>query len=254
MDWLLDWLRPRDYPSTKDASEGDFVMGLSLAVGYLADLIGNDEEGAQGFRDELARLNHFLATVGIAAHEEPEECKGFSCQMHGYSGLHYLRRIAAHLDLRGVLPPPGAEDSPSDKVLEQYYRLAEQGQRGFWSRLFPGTSPARTFDHLILHSDAEGFYLPREFSSVLSPDDDFQIPGGNVGSSFRLKEECIRLAAALELPLELDPEAEEVWEAADSQGTGDNLWERYGIESFGCLRLYTACQHSLKHGAAIVFC
>jgi hypothetical protein len=232
-------------------------MGLSLVVGYLAGMDLNDEEGAQSFRDELARLNDFLASVGIAAHEEPAELpfrEVFSCQMHGYSGLHYLRRIAAHLDLRGELPPPGAEDSSKDKVMEQYYRLAERGQRGFLGRLFTGTSPARTFDHLMVHSDAEGYYLPREFPSVLFPPDDFQIPGGMVGSSFRLKEECTRLAAALELPLELDPEAEEVWEACDSQGEGDNRWQRYGIESFGCLRLYTACQRSIKHGAAIVFC
>jgi hypothetical protein len=57
----------------------------------------------------------------------------------------------------------------------------------------------------------------------------------------------------LELPLHLDPQAEEVWQASESQGHGTLQWQRYGIESFVCLRLYEACEHSLDQQAAIVF-
>ena len=121
-------------------------------------------------------------------------------------------------------------------------------------KLFAGKPLLRTFDHLLLHSDAEGYYLPQDFDPVLFPPKDYQIPGGIIGSSVKLKEECERLAAALQLPLELDPEGEEVWEATESQGEGDLQWQRYGIESFVCIRLYAACQRSLRNGAAIVFC
>ncbi|MFL5242013.1 MAG: hypothetical protein ACJ8FY_07885 [Gemmataceae bacterium] len=105
------------------------------------------------------------------------------------------------------------------------------------------------------HSDAEGYYLPQDFPKVLFPPEDLEIPGGMVGSSVRLHDECKRLANWLQLPLDLDPEAEEVWEAAfDKQGEEDEVWHRYGIESFVCLRLYAASKHSMEHGAAIVFC
>ena len=138
-------------------------MGLDLEVGYLADLLANDEVGAEWFRDNLINLNAFLGSVGLAPHVEPEECDLFSCQMYGYSGLHYLRRIAAHLDLQGILPPPGGEDASKDEVMAEYYRLADQSDPGFFGRMLGSTPRARTFDHLMLHSDAEGYYLPPGF-------------------------------------------------------------------------------------------
>src|ERR1035438_8868305 len=181
-------------------------MGLAVEVGYLADLGQNDEEGAQSFRDGLAQLNSFLASQGLSPHNEPETCEVLSFDMYGYSGLHYLRRIAAHLDLRGILPPPGEEDASEDEIMAEYYRLADQASPGFFGRLFGKRSRARTFDHLMLHSDAEGYYLPQGFRSVLFPADEFQIPGSMIGSSHRLHEECMQLAAALQLPPDLDPE------------------------------------------------
>jgi hypothetical protein len=229
-------------------------MGLAVAIGSLAELLANDEEGAEFFREQMVRLSDFLASVGLSPHCEPETCDVFSCDMYGYSGIHYLRRIAAHLDLRGILPAPGGPDSSKDEVMEEYYRLAEKSGPGFVGKLFGKKTRQRSFDHLLLHSDAEGYYLPQDFSSVLFPPERYQIPGCMIGSSVRLNDECMRLAAALQLPLELDPEGKEVWEAIDSQGKGDSHWQRYGIESFVCIRLYTACQRSLKHGAAIVFC
>jgi hypothetical protein len=229
-------------------------MGLALEVGYLADLLVHDEEGAASFREDLARLNDFLASEGLPAHREPEQCEVFSCDMYGYAGLHYLRRIAAHLELRGELPPPGGEDASIDDVMEEYYRLAGQDESGLFGKLFRRKPRTRGYDHLMMHSDAEGYYLPQDFPSVLFPPVVFHIAGCMVGSSARLQEECGRLAAALQVPLELDHEAEEIWQAADSQGQGDVHWQRYGIESYVCLRLYHACQHSLTQHAAIVFC
>ena len=47
---------------------------------------------------------------------------------------------------------------------------------------------------------------------------------------------------------------DEVWDAADSQGLAELQWQRYGIESYVCLRLIRACEHSMVHKAAVVFC
>lgn len=229
-------------------------MGLAVEVGYLADLIENDDEGADSFRDDLAVLNVFLKSMRLPTHQEPEQCEVLSFGMYGYSGIHYLRRIAAHLDLRHVLPPPGGSESSKDEVLQQYYSHADTHETCRFVRLFRRSSSGRTFDHLLLHSDAEGYYLPQDFPEVLFPPKDLKIPGGMIGSSMRLIDECKRLAQALQLPLDIDPEADEVWQACETQGEGDTTWQRYGVESFICLRLYHACEYSLTTGAAIVFC
>lgn len=230
-------------------------MGLSVIVGYLADQIANDEEGAEWFRESLDNLNEFLPTVELKAHQEPEICPIYYCDMYGYSGLHYLRRVAAHLDLRGKLPEPGSrdvdnQDPAQDEVLAEYM---ERFVADYEKELAVEVARARQFDHLIVHSDAEGYYIPQNIDHVLVAPDELEL-SGFIGSSNALRDECVKLASALELPLDIDPEAEEVWQAAESQGIGFVKWQRYGIESYCCLRLYRAATHSLETGAAIVFC
>jgi hypothetical protein len=73
-------------------------MGLSIFVGMLADHGENDREGCE-----------LLAEAGVPAHTELERCASWDAEMFGDSGLHDLRRLAVHLELRGTLPPPGDE-------------------------------------------------------------------------------------------------------------------------------------------------
>jgi len=228
-------------------------MGLSIEVGILADLLENDEEGAQSFIEEMNKLNPFLVSCGLRAHTEPEQCPVFSADMLGYSGLHYLRRIAPHLNLRGSLPAPGGDDAAHDPILDEYYQLLNAPRPGLFGALIGRKQVRREYDHLIVHSDAEGYYLPQDFPEVLFPPEELEIPGGMIGSSPRLLDETRRLAQAIELPLDMDPEADELWKAAETQGEGDALWQRYGVESFTCLRLYHAARHSIEHSAALVF-
>lgn len=229
-------------------------MGLCIAVGHYSEVVTDDESFAEEMIAQLGNLNHYLLSVGLPVHREPVNCESNSWDMFGYSGLHYLRRIAAHLDLRNQLPPPGDKDAPEDPVIREYYRLADGQPASWFQRMIWNVPKKRSFDHLVLHGDAEGYYLPIDFPAVLFPGGDFEIPGGMIGSTHRLKSECERLAIALQLPLNIDPEAEEVWEAAESQGQYGVGWQRYGVESYICLRLLAACEHSLRTGAAIVFC
>lgn len=228
-------------------------MGLDVSVGFIADLRANDPEGAEDFEEYFSFVGLVLKDAGLPQHEEPIECECWGAQMFGYSGLHYLRRIAAHLDASLPLPPPGDDKSSDDPLLEAYFDDVLGKKPGLVER-FLKKQPrfARQYDHLIVHSDAEGFYIPQDFPDVLFADDK-KLPGGMLGSVPRLLAELERLAEVLGIPEGLHAQSEELWEAADAQGEGDALWQRYGIESYSCVVLREACHKSLATGSAIVF-
>lgn len=228
-------------------------MALALEVGYLADMREHDVEGEAHFRQSLADLNRLLQERGLPLHHEPESCPVFSCSMFGYSGFHYLQRLAAYLDLKGKLPSPGDADSYKDPILQEYYRRA-RAKPGFWQKLFNIQARPRHFDHLLFHSGCEGFYLPQDFAEVMllpeGPDEWARM----LGSSQRLQTECEKLAQALSLDLSLNPESDEVMGAAGNQGKGKLLWQKYGVESYTCLQMHRAALHSIEYGALLVFC
>jgi hypothetical protein len=227
-------------------------MGLSLEVGVLAGLSEHDPKGAEWFREDLRKLNGLLKQAGLSPHAEPETCPIFSVDMIGYAGLHYVRRLAAHLELRGELPDPGDDDAGNDPVLLKYYKLLNSPH--VFSRLLGRKLPTRQFDHLINHSDSEGFYVPQDFAHVLVAPPELGVSGGLVGSSFRLLEETGKLAEAINLPIETDPDSDAVYEAIESQGEGEVTWQRYAMESHHCLQLHRAARHSIEHAALLVFC
>ncbi len=111
--------------------------------------------------------------------------------------------------------------------------------------------PAGPFDHLIHHSDCEGYYVPVEFGPVLV---DEELSGGALGSSVRLLAELRALAEALGLPEGLDPDGPEVEGALEGEDAGPEPWRRYGTESFICLQLMRAARHSVETGAVMAFC
>jgi hypothetical protein len=223
-------------------------MGLSVSVGILAELT-EDPQGYAYYQRQFARLNQALVAAGQEPHQEPVAPGGrapWECQMWSYSGLHYLRRIAAHLWAGQPLPPPGREEDIRDPIRDPFVDRA-------LSLIYSPTHPAAA-EHLIVHSDSQGYYLPRPFPEVLYPADEFKVPGAMIGSAVRLQEECTQLAHILEIPAELDPEAAEVWECAEHQGyPSASRWREYGIETFTCRRLLHACEIALESGCAIVF-
>ncbi len=227
-------------------------MGLDLEVGILSDLRDNDAEGYGYYKSLFEKLEQFLSESGHSGFREPEQCDVWSCDMYGYSGLHYLRRVALSIDLRGKMPTPGTDElirGTEYNFLCEEYRQKPSRLKRLW-----GFGTARTFSHLLYHSDCEGFYIPLDLASVLFPPDALQIPGCMIGSVQQLQRECGKLSAMLEIPSDLDPESEEVLTAPDYQGQSGLRWRQYGVESFTCIRLLKACSESLRSGAAIVFC
>jgi hypothetical protein len=180
--------------------------------------------------------------VGLPAHVEPEELdEVFSCNMLGYSGLHYLRRVGAHIALGRTIPPPGDNNAANDPILAREY----------WDRFTAGER--LKYQHLIVHSDAEGFYVPIDFERALVVAG-FPLVGGMLGSTQQLRTECRDLATALDVPAGMDGEADEVIKAIRTQGRGPRKWQQYAVETFTCLQLLAACDASLRTQAALVFC
>jgi hypothetical protein len=212
----------------KLAQHGRRILGIG---------IGESEP----FRAELRRVNRALRAAGLPEHHEPEHVESsFSCAMWGYGGLHFLRRIAAYAAFGRDLPSPGEYEGVSDDpvVLAFYERFDDRSLK---------------YRHLMIHGDAEGLYLPLDFEDVLFPSERLNVVGGMIGSSHRLRAECIELASLLALPTDFDPDAEEVLQAVEEQGRGPG-WRAYGVESYTCLQLLAACNASIKTGAAIVLC
>jgi len=88
------------------------------------------------------------------------------------------------LDQAGPDPLEKAHGAVDDPLLKKAYTT------------FPG-EPAGPFDHLIYHSDCEGYYVPADFLQVII---DERLAGGQLGSSVRLLAETRYIAAALGLP------------------------------------------------------
>lgn len=235
-------------------------MGLNVVVGVLAAGEEYDEEGHAYFRDVLAGVNSSLGQAGLPTWTEAEDAESAEFEMVGYSGLHRLRRVAAHLVRNGRVPEPMVDDdgpARDDPYLEQLY-AADPAHWSTTRRRFGRVKVSTVgtpqdgraaYDHLIHHSDAEGVYVPASFEPVLV---DEAVVGGYIGSAPRLLDECLRLAQALGLDPDLDPESEEVVAALDGEATA-GTWQRYGVESFTCLQLIRAARRSADTGQAIVF-
>lgn len=227
-------------------------MGLTVVAGLLGGEVAEDPDVRAFTLSELEALNKVLARNGLPPHVEPAQAPALDLDLFGHGPLHALRRLAAHLAQHGRLPEPGGPDASDDPVLQAYYARTPAGRGGLWGRLTGRRGAAlHGFDHLILHSDCEGYYVPQDFAHPLHADPD-ELSGGDVGSCVQLEAECRRLAQAMGLPDDLTPDAPLLLEAFEGRGARRG-WQRYGQEALACCRLLHVCQHARETGTAIAF-
>jgi hypothetical protein len=207
--------------------------------------------------DVFTQLNRALAAAGLPEHHEPwleDEGDAFTLQMLGYGGLHALRRLAAHLQAgREPGPFPPGSDPSKDRVLRDLYEQCDWKVGSNGTRRFRSRGPLPGFDHLVFHSDADGMYVPTPFDDVILAWEEGQVYTAAIGSSLALLAECERLARWLGVPLDIHPDSDLLWAAADSPPTSGEKWKTFGVESFGCLRLFAACNESVNQGRALLF-
>lgn len=223
-------------------------MSLTLTVGLYADFLQRDSTVAEALNVEFSQMNALLDKAGIEPHREPENCEVWSLELPSFSSLHYLRRLAANVHLKGELPPPGDETNlDDDEATDRYYELAGS-TGGLLSSLFGIRTPPseRPFDHLIVHRDNDGFYLPVDIAEPIPFKSKASGPGW-IGSSVALKRECERLSSELQLPADID------LEGVVQTGQESALWQRFPTESYCVVALLEGCRRSIAKGAALAF-
>lgn len=230
-------------------------MGLTLVVGILADLHGSDDEGLEHYRRQFEAVNKALDAEGLPPHREPESLKSsYSEDLFGYSALHHLRHVAA-FSWRGYgLPTPGLGDPSRDPVVAEYNETMAGRKQPFLGKLFgKGLPTSPRYDHLMFHSDAEGYYVPQDFEEVVFPGDDLGIAGAMIGSSARLQKECAALAKLLGIPSSLGSDDDALHGAIQEPPLDGPPWKVHGVATHACLKLLEACAFSLANRSAIVF-
>lgn len=204
-------------------------MGLAISVGYLAEMMALDEEGAEWFRSSLATVDQVLRDAGEPPHAEPTH----PVRVRGgigsfpYSYLHYLRR--AYACVVEKVPLREGDLTPEDDTLVMDVTVTLMDS------------------HLLSHSDCAGYYLPRPLPD--GPICDERLPGGFLGSSQGLVRELLRVAPALGIALDGDaPTAEALDALATDPDAGPQSRARIAWH-----RLYLCARASIEHGTLIVF-
>jgi hypothetical protein len=211
-------------------------MGLAISVGLLADLVENDPDGVEWMEENLKIVNRVLHTANLRPHSEPRELQppAGRCSIAGfpYSFIHYLRRAFAYQTTDAswlAAPLPDGVDPTEDPVL--------------------GAVTEQLTSHLLCHSDCEGFYVPVDFADVLFDEED-KLPGGMLGSSYRLLAELKAVAPAIGIQIKggelTDEEAQRVDAIACSE---EGLWRECCV----WLALYEAARISVEEKTMIAF-
>jgi hypothetical protein len=215
-------------------------MGLDIVmIGAKSLAESADEDLSLGLT-----VNYLIRNVpGAASVElgEPDESLADGHRIGRYSALHLLRGLAVAYDGRGAALQALAEED-LEAVIDQFYALEID-------------APTR-FQHLINHSDAEGYYVPLEIGepvgieyrpSVEDPEADDSVETVSIGSSLALLRELNDLQAALGLPGDMG----ELGEEAFKRCVAEHKWPT-AAHVWGLLRWYA--RESVARKLFILFC
>ena len=240
------------------------LMGLTVMVGILADLIEHDEEAAEWKLEDFEELNAVLESRDLPVHTEPEECEVWSEDALGYYGLHALREVAALIWKGKPIPQNAVLTGQETEVAYELSNTAlphlRGRQRESWFKrvlLREQEDEPPPFMHLVMHSDAEGYYLPVDFPIPLLLERflDSEESIWPLGSVQRLQDEIRILKDHLEIPDDLRLDDRVLTEFVENQSFNalGPLWQAQPIATHTALLLEQACTKSIATGAAIAF-
>jgi len=221
--------------------------GLVLAVGC-----ATEKDAARRAR-RLSVLAAELVVRGVEPWSPPERPTPIELPLADGVAIAAVRRLAAHLWAESKLPAPFRaclpEDALEDPLVAEYYASYEdEGLGRFWSGVRADRDEP-DFEHLMLHRDDGGVYVPVAFENPIELED-----GELVGSSAELLAECEAIARALELdPLTRPDDAgvQRALQGLDGAVPDGARWTRYGLEVHTLLSFCAAARASLAARAAL---
>jgi hypothetical protein len=212
-------------------------MGLDIVMVGMQDM----EDEAWEDKPFQAMLNYFLHKLPgareVSIGETPEALAD-GHRIGSYSALHVLRGLALRHE----------QGKPLDQLSEK--DLYEESQH-----FYENAGSSQQFQHLLNHSDCDGYYVPYDFAEPLllnytppAEDEDSDSPEQiSVGSSLSLLQELNALAPLLALPGDLG----ELGEDAFASQVDTHRWPT-AAQVWGILRCYA--RESAENRLVMVFC
>jgi hypothetical protein len=212
-------------------------MGLDVTLMPLKKVLQDEKRAAEH--------HAFLKQTGLTMPPGSDEDFHYSEQVGPFAVFHHLWRYAAHLDIRGE-PPPEPGTHPLDDAC---YQQAV-------------AKPKTKFDHLLRHSDDNGYYYPIDFPEMVlvtvqpASQGGFlkkmfgggskpQAPPVTVGSAVRLHQELLQINEFLRVPVR-----DEVPSETYADGIHGDEW---GDEKWSWVVLYFMSRKAIEHGQIVVF-
>jgi hypothetical protein len=141
-------------------------VGLAVFVFPLAMMRDTDPEGEAFMRRAVENINTALTRRGLTPHQEPEPA------------------------MRSPWPSDVLVDMPYGAYRSLGIVVAQGWDGGSARELERGAGTVECRSHLLAHSGTEGFFVPQPFHPPLFAEgDEPELPGGLVGSSYRLAED-----------------------------------------------------------------
>jgi hypothetical protein len=211
-------------------------MGLDITLMPLSKVLKDEKRAAQH--------QAFLKQTGFVLPSGSDQDFGYTEQVGPYAVFHHLWRYAAHLEINGKPPKEPGTHPKDDPVYLQAIG-----------------KPKTRFDHLLRHSDDEGYYYPIDFENLMEikvepPSGGLlkKLFGGNpeaagapvsFGSAIQLQKELLEINEFLGVPIR-----EEVPSETYADGIHGDEW---GDEKWTWVVLYFMSKKAIEHGQIVVF-
>lgn len=194
---------------------------------------------------QLQVINRVLGAAGLPPYLGPAGGQHLCLRIGSYSTLSGLMHHMAEL----ALGPRPLGPSYQDHLVAGY------------SEKYPDAEPV--FQHVALHSDCDGYFVPLDFPRVLDGRDE-QLVGRFLGSAVRVRAECEFLADLYAFPLHRDPVPEELpgWPSHEDiwnrlYHIGSARYEWFAANDNGhlmtCAKLHYAACYALQTQGLMLF-
>ena len=220
-------------------------MGVEVEVVVCPEVFRPDPpRGHATLFPHLQVINRVLGAVGLPPYLGP------------WGGQHLCLRIGSYSTLAGLMYHAADLALGSRQYGLSYHDYVIEG----YSRMYADSEPL--FQHLTLHRDCDGYFVPIDFPRVLDGGD--ELVGQYLGSAVRVRAECEALADLHGFPLFRDPVPEElpgwpshesVWNLLYHRGSAAYDWCEANDDwhMMTCAKLHYAACYSIRTNGLMLY-